>query len=89
LAFLGQQAMKSTIACWLIEHRPGDASVSRDEDVAITRIDNAINEINRAAIDDGKDIKDHPQVDATLDRKGRLHRAEELLKKVHSDIARD
>ena len=76
-------------ARWLIEHRPGDAAVSGDEDVAITRIDNAINEIKKAAIDDGKDIKDHPPVDATLDKKGRLHRAEELLKKVHSDIARE
>ena len=76
-------------ARWLIEHRPGDAAVSGDEDVAITRIDNAINEIKKAAIDDGKDIKDHLQVDATLDKKGRLHRAEELLKKVHSDIARE
>jgi hypothetical protein len=74
---------------WLIEHRPGDAAVSGDEDVAITRIDDAINEIRRAAIDDGKDIKDHPPVDANLDRKGRLHRAEDLLKKVHSDIARE
>ena len=62
-------------ARWLIEHRPGDAAVSGDEDVAITRIDNAINEIKKAAIDDGKDIKDHPPVDATLDKKGRLHRA--------------
>lgn len=76
-------------ARWLIEHRPGDAAVSGDEDVAITRIDNAINEIKKAAIDDGKDIKDHPPVDATLDKKGRLHRAEELLKKVYSDIARE
>ena len=76
-------------ARWLIEHRPGDAAVSGDEDVAITRINNAIDEIKKAAIDDGKDIKDHPPVDATLDKKGRLHRAEELLKKVHSDIARE
>jgi len=76
-------------ARWLIEHRPGDAAVSGDEDVAVTRIDDAINEIKKAAIDDGKDIKDHPPVDAKLDKKGRLHRAEELLKKVHSDIARE
>lgn len=76
-------------ARWLIEHRPGDAAVSGDEDVAITRIDEAIQEIKKAAIDDGKDLKDHPPVDAKLDRKGRLHRAEELLKKVHADVARE
>jgi len=76
-------------ARWLIEHRPGDARVSADEDVAITRIDEAIREIKRAAIDDGKDIHVHPPVDAQLDNRGRLHRAEELLHKVHDDIARE
>jgi len=76
-------------ARWLIEHRPGDARVSGDEDVAITRIDETINEIKRAAIDDGKDIHDHPPVDEKLDHRGRLHRAEELLNKVHADIARE
>jgi len=76
-------------ARWLIEHRPGDVRVSADEDVAITRIDEAIREIKRAAIDDGKDIHDHPPVDAQLDNRGRLHRAEELLHKVHDDIARE
>ena len=76
-------------ARWLIEHRPGDARVSTDEDVAITRIDQAIGEIKRAAIDDGKDLHDHPSVDVRLDNRGRLHRAEELLRKVHDDIARE
>ena len=76
-------------ARWLIEHRPGNVRVSADEDVAITRIDEAIREIKRAAIDDGKDIHDHPPVDAQLDNRGRLHRAEELLRKVHDDIARE
>lgn len=76
-------------ARWLIEHRPGDARVSADEDVAITRIDEAIREIKRAAIDDGKDIHAHPPVDAQLDNRGRLHRAQELLHKVHDDIARE
>ncbi|MEX8520950.1 MAG: hypothetical protein AB3X44_20800 [Leptothrix sp. (in: b-proteobacteria)] len=76
-------------ARWLIEHRPGDARVSGDEDVAITRIDETINEIKRAAIDDGKSLNDHPPVDVKLDRRGRLHRAEELLHKVHADIARE
>ena len=76
-------------ARWLIEHRPGDARVSADEDVAITRIDEALGDIQRAAMDDGKDLRDHPAIDARLDRRGRLHRAEELLRKVHADIARE
>jgi hypothetical protein len=76
-------------ARWVLEHRPGDAAVSGDEDVAITRIDQAIAEIKRAAIDDGKDLRDHPPVDLPTDYRGRLHRADELLRKVHADVARE
>ena len=76
-------------ARWLLEHRPAGAQVSGDEDVAITRIDETISEIKKAAIDDGKDVHDHMPVDAHLDNRGRLHRAQELLKKVHSDIDRE
>jgi len=76
-------------ARWLEEHRPGDAAVSAHEDAAIAEIDAAIGEIKRAAIDDGKDIHDHPAVDGPEDRPGRLHKALELLRKVHSDVARE
>ena len=75
-------------ARWMLEHRPGDAAVSAKEDVAITEIDRAIGEIKHAAIDDGKDIHDHPVVDIA-DRRGRLHKALELLHKVHDDVARE
>lgn len=74
---------------WLLEHRPGDAAVSGHEDLAIGSIDKAINEIKHAAIDDGKDIHDHPALDAPADRPGRLHEALEILRKVHSDVARE
>ncbi len=76
-------------ARWMLEHRPGDAAVSGQEDVAITEIDAAIGEIKHAAIDDGKDLHDHPAVDAPNDHPGRLHKALELLHKVHSDVARE
>jgi hypothetical protein len=76
-------------ARWMLEHRPGDAVVSRHEDVAIMEIDKTIGEIKRAAIDDGKDIHDHPSVDVAADRPGRLHKALELLRKVHGDVARE
>jgi hypothetical protein len=76
-------------ARWMLEHRPGDAAVSGQEDVAITEIDAAIGEIKRAAIDDGKDIHDHPKADAPNDRPGRLHKALELLRKTHDDVARE
>ncbi len=76
-------------ARWMLEHRPGDAAVSGAEDVAITEIDKAIGEIRHASIDDGKDIHDHPGVDVPNDHPGRLHKAMELLRKVHSDVARE
>ncbi len=76
-------------ARWMLEHRPGDAAVSGQEDVAIAEIDKAIGEIKKAAIDDGKDIHDHPGVDVPNDRPGRLHKAAELLRKVHGDVARE
>src|ERR1700729_114231 len=55
-------------ARWMLEHRPGDAAVSAHEDVAISEIDAAIGEIKHAAIDDGKDIHDHPPVQGADDR---------------------
>ena len=76
-------------ARWMVQHRPGDAAVSAHEDVAVTEIDAAIGEIKRAAIDDGKNIEDHPHVDVPANRPGRLHKALELLHKVHKDVARE
>jgi hypothetical protein len=76
-------------ARWMLEHRPGDAVVSKHEDLAIMEVDKTIGEIKRAAIDDGKDVHDHPAVDVAADRPGRLHKALELLRKVHSDVARE
>jgi hypothetical protein len=76
-------------ARWMLEHRPGDPAVSGQEDVGITQIDAAIGEIKRASIDDGKDIHDHPKVDSPPDRPGRLHKALELLREAHGDVARE
>jgi tetratricopeptide (TPR) repeat protein len=60
--------------------------VDREEEHAIAEIDRAIGEIKHAAIDDGKDLNDHPPVDAHLGHAGRYHRALELLDKAHRDI---
>ena len=76
-------------ARWMLEHRPGGAAVSGQEDVAITEIDRAIGEIKHAAIDDGKDLHDHPATDVPGDNPGRLHKALELLHKAHADVARE
>jgi hypothetical protein len=77
------------VARWMLEHRPGDAAVSGQEDVAITEIDAAIGEMKKAAWFDGKDVHDHPKVDSPPDRPGRLHKALELLREAHGDVARE
>src|ERR1700749_4176511 len=71
-------------ARWLLEHRPGDAAVSAHESEAIGEIDRAIEEIRRAAIDDGKNIHDHPVADSPTDYRGRLHKAADLLRRVRT-----
>jgi hypothetical protein len=73
-------------ARWNLEHRPGDAAVSGQEDVAITEIDRAIAEARKAAGEDGKNLADHPHEDAKVDHAGHLHRAQDLLHKAHDDV---
>jgi tetratricopeptide (TPR) repeat protein len=63
--------------------------MDKEEEHAINEIDQAIDEIKRAAIDDGKNLNDHPPIDAGMDRMGRFRRAQELLDKAHNDIARE
>jgi hypothetical protein len=60
-----------------------------EEQDAIHEIDEAIKEIKKAAIDDGKDLNDHPPVDSHMDWPGRLHRAIELLNRAHEDISKE
>jgi hypothetical protein len=76
-------------ARWMLEHRPGDAAVSAHESEAIGEIDRAIGELKRAAIDDGKNIHDHPSSDLPSDYRGRLHKAADLLRKVRADTYRE
>jgi hypothetical protein len=69
--------------------RPDGGELRDQEKHAIHEIDEAINEIKKASIDDGKDINDHPPVDAGLDWRGRLHRSLELVNKAHNDVAQE
>jgi hypothetical protein len=73
-------------ARWNLEHRPGDAAVSTQEDIAISEIDRAIGEVQKAAARDGKDTFVRPHEDANLDRPGRLHHAVELLRAAQNDL---
>ena len=74
-------------ARWNLEHRPGDAAVSTQEDVAIVETDRAIADAKTAAMEDGKNLAQHPPEDARIDRRGRLHHANELLHKARKDVA--
>jgi hypothetical protein len=73
-------------ARWMIEHRPGNWVQTDLEISALNEINAAIGEIKKAAIDDGKNIDDHPMVDERNDHKGRLHEAHDFLKKAHQDV---
>lgn len=53
---------------------------------AIKKIDQAIAEIKKASIDDGKNLNDHPPIDTKLTRTGRYHKALELLDAAHKDV---
>lgn len=76
-------------ARWMIEHRPGNWQQTVDEIEAVRRIDAAIGEIRKAAIEDGKDLRDHPPVDERPDHAGRLHAALDFLRKARQDISHD
>src|SRR5271155_314188 len=69
--------------------RPDGGELRDQEKKAIHEIDEAINEIKKASIDDGKDLNDHPPVDTRMPWDGRLHRALQLLDKAHQDISQE
>jgi len=60
--------------------------VKWDENRAIHEIDEAINEIKRASIDDGKPLSDHPPVDAGMVWGNRLQKARELTEAARRDL---
>ncbi len=76
-------------ARWMIEHRTGDWQRTVDEVAAVKQIDEAISEMKKASIDDGKDINDHPKAEEISNHVGRLHAAVEYLKKAHKDVNKD
>jgi hypothetical protein len=72
-------------ARWFLNHQAGDAKVYAGEDIAIQEIDDAVAEIKKASIDDGKDLNDHPQVDVQ-EHGSRLLRAMEIIQRARDDI---
>ena len=67
--------------------RPDWREVMRDQRAAVEEIDRAIAEARRAAIDDGKNIDDHPPVDMRLGWEGRFRKAMELLDSSARDLS--
>ena len=67
--------------------RPDWRDVMRDQRAAVEEIDRAIAEAKRAAVDDGKNIDDHPPVDARMGWEGRFRKAMELLDSAERDLS--
>jgi DNA-binding FadR family transcriptional regulator len=61
-------------------------AVRRDDNAAIREIDAAIDEIKRAAIDDGKGLNDPFPIDRHLSPRDRFRKANELLAAAHRDL---
>jgi hypothetical protein len=69
--------------------RPNGGALHAEEKAAIHKIDDAIGEIKKASIDDGKNIEDHEPVDAHLPWRGRLHKSRDLLDKAYGDCSKE
>jgi hypothetical protein len=72
-----------------LERKGGDKQMKWDEKEAIGAIDRAIKDIKEAAVDDGKNLEDHPAIDVHEPRGGRLHRAGEALHAARADIDKE
>jgi hypothetical protein len=72
-----------------LERKGGDAQMKWDEGKAIADIDAAIGKIKQASVDDGKNLDDHPPVDAKEPRSGRLHKALAALEAAHRDVDKE
>jgi hypothetical protein len=72
-----------------LERKGGDRQMKWDEHDAIVAIDRAIHDIREASVDDGKNLEDHPAVDAHEPRIGRLHKALAALQAARADAAKE
>jgi hypothetical protein len=67
--------------------RPDFREVMHDQRGAVEEIDRAIAEAKRAAIDDGKNIDDHPPIDTHIGWEGRFRKSMELLDHAMADLS--
>jgi hypothetical protein len=75
-------------AQWLLRVHDED-NVMRHVRRVDEEINQAVAELDRAAVIDHKDVFDHPPIDRSLDRPGRFHKALELLRAARADIGRE
>lgn len=73
-------------ARWYLTHTP-DGYLEERERHAVAELDRAIEDVQRAAYYDGKDVYQHPRSDAYADARSRLRRVSELLRKAREDVA--
>jgi hypothetical protein len=75
-------------AYWMVEHRDSVNPMAKaEEQRAGMAIRAAYQSLKDASIVDGKDIVDQPPPDmAFADRRGRLHRAMDLLRRAHDEV---
>jgi len=66
-----------------------EPNVMRHVHQADYEIEQAIREIDHAAVIDHRDVYDNPPIDRGLDRRGRIHKALELLGAARNDISRE
>ena len=78
-------------AYWLVVHKDERDPVAKDEERhAAGAIRAAYQNLADAAITDHKNIDDQPPADMVFDaRGGRLHRAMDLLRDAHNEVARE
>jgi hypothetical protein len=72
-----------------LERKGGDPAMKWDEHDGIMEVDRSIDEIKKASIDDGKNLNDHPPVDAREPRVGRLHKALDALRAARNDVSQE
>jgi len=72
-------------ARWKIEHEPGDQIKTEDDKAAVIKINDAVNEIKAAGIDDPKGYD--PKLDTEkFQEPGRLHHARDLLMRAREEL---
>ena len=73
-------------ARWYLTHAP-DGYLEERERHAVAELDRAIDDVQRAAYYDGKDVYQHPREDVYPDARSRLRRVSELLRQARNDVA--